>query len=246
MQSPGGVIREVFNFSIFLLVTAVKRGNPYPHRYKYGKIDKPIDLPIFLKLQERVDKVDRSGYPTKFIQALLALFYWTGLRKTEVLGRKQIKYRVKAGVKIGKPHLGLLKEDMRLEDDALFVFSVGDKVLKHGKREAPLVLRLELPYVKLIVEQWRKAKPRSSVFPISYITFWRICKRVDPKFTPHFFRHNRVTKFSANPKLSLADICAWTGLSPQTVSTYMMLAGRYTKRTGDIMAEETRSLQPDS
>lgn len=217
------------------------RGNPYPHRYKYGKIDKPIDLSIFLKLQDRVPLVERSSYPVEFIQALLALFYWTGLRKTEVLGRKQIKYRVKAGIKTGKPHPGLLKEDMRLEDDALFVFSVEEKVLKHGKREAPLVLPLSLPYVDSIVEQWRNTKPKQRVFPISYITFWRVCKRIDPKFTPHFFRHNRVTKFSANPKLSLADICAWTGLSPQTVSTYMMRAGRFTKRTGDIMAEEVRA-----
>jgi len=220
------------------------RGNPYPHRYKYGKIDKPIDLPVFMKLQERVSNVDRSGYPVEFIQALLALFYWTGLRKTEVLGRKQIRYRVKEGIKVGKPHPGLLNEDMRIEGDALFVFSVGDKVLKHGKREAPLVLSLTLPYVDLIVERWRNTKPKHRVFPIAYITFWRICKRIDPKFTLHFFRHNRVTKFSANPKLSLADICAWSGLSPQTVSTYMMRAGRYTKRTGEIMVEETRSLQP--
>lgn len=216
------------------------RGNPYPHRYKYGKIEKPIDLPIFLKLQERVPRVNRSGYSTGFIQALLALLYWTGLRKTEVLGRKRIRYRVKAGIKVGKPHPGLVKKDMRLEGDAIFVFSVDEKVLKHGKREAPLVLRLDLPYVDLIVERWRKTKPKQRVFPIEYITFWRICKRVDPKFAPHFFRHNRVTKFSANPKLSLADICAWTGLSPQTVSTYMMRAGRFTKRTGDIMAEEAQ------
>jgi len=221
----------------------VPRGNPYPHRYKYGKIEKPIDLPVFLKLQERVPHVDRSSYSSEFIQALLALFYWTGLRKTEVLGRREIRYEAKVGVKIGKSHPGLLKEDMRIEEDRLYVFSIGDKVLKHGKREAPLVLPLTLPFVDLIVGQWRNTKPQQRVFPIEYITFWRICKRVDPKFTPHFFRHNRVTKFSANPKLSLADICAWTGMSPQTVSTYMMRAGRFTKRTGDIMADEARSLQ---
>lgn len=214
------------------------RGNPYPHHYKYGKIDKPIDLPIFLKLQERVPNVDLSSYPTEFIQALFALFYWTGLRKTEVLGRKQIKYRVEDGFKIGKPHPGLLKEDMRVEEDRLFVFSVGENVLKHGKRDAPLVLRLDLPYVNLIVEQWQKTKSQQRVFPIVYITFWRICKRIDPKLTPHFFRHNRVTMFSANPKLSLDDICAWSGMTSQTVSIYMIRTGRYTKRTGDIMAEE--------
>lgn len=222
------------------------RGNPYPHRYKYGKIDKPIDLPIFLKLQERVPHVDRSGYSAEFIQASLAIFYWTGLRKTEVLGRKEIKYQVKAGVKVGKPHPGLLKEDMRLEGDALFVFSIGERVLKHGKREAPLVLPLGLPYVDLIVGQWQKTKPKHRVFPIGGVTFWRICKRIDPKFTIHFLRHNRVTSFSGNPKLSLADICAWTGLSPQTVSIYMIRAGRYTKRTGELMAKEALSLNSKS
>jgi len=227
-----------FLISIFLVVSFMPRGNPYPHRYKYGKIDRPIDLPVFMKLQERVANIDLSSYSCEFIQALLALFYWTGLRKTEVLGRKKIRYRVKAGIKVGKSHSGLLKENMRIEGNALFVFSVGDNVLKHGKREAPLVLRLELPYVNLIVEQWQKTQSGCRIFPIEYITFWRICKRIDPKLTSHFFRHNRVTKFSANPKLSLADICSWTGLSPQTVSAYMMRAGRFTKRTGDIMAEE--------
>lgn len=103
-------------------------GNPYPHRYKFGKIDKPIDLELFSILQGRVDKVGRSGYPTKFIQALLALFYWTGLRKVEVLGRKPVKYRTQKGIKIGKAHPGLLKGDMRIEGDSLFVFSVDEKV----------------------------------------------------------------------------------------------------------------------
>jgi len=215
------------------------RGNPHPHRYKYGKIDKPIDLNIFSILQDRVGNVNRAGYPENFIRALLALFYWTGLRKVEVLGRKPIKYKVDAGVKVGRAHPGLLKEDMRIEDNALFVFSIDKKVLKHGKREAPLVLPLTLPYVDLIVERWRKTKPRTRVFPITTITFWRICKRIDPKFTVHFFRHNRVTKFAANPKVSLADICAWTGLTPQTVSSYMMRAGRFTKRTGQLLTEET-------
>ena len=153
----------------------------HPHRYKYGKIDKPIDLEIFLKLLGRVAKVDRRGYPAEFIQALLALFYWTGFRKTEVLGRKPIKYKVKDDTRIGEAHPGLLREDMRVEGDALYVFSVDKNVLKHGKRVAPLVLPLSLPYVNLIVERWRKTKPGTRVFPITPICFWRICKRIDPK-----------------------------------------------------------------
>jgi len=214
------------------------RGNPYPHRYKFGKIKKPIDFDIFLKLQERVKNVDRSGYSVEFIQALMALLYWTGLRITEVLGRKEIKYKTKDGIKIGPPHPGLVKEDMKIVGNALYVYCVGEKVLKHGKREAPLVLPLELPFVDLIVKQWRKTEPGKKIFPITKITFWRICKRIDPKFTPHFFRHNRITFLSADEEASLAEICSWTGLSPQTVADYMMRVGRFTKKTGFRILEK--------
>lgn len=214
------------------------RGNPHPHRYKYGKIDRPIDLPILIKLQERVPHVDLHGFSVEFIQALIALFYWTGLRKSEVLGRRAIKYQTKKGERIGKPHPGLLWDDIRLVNERLYVYSIDENVLKHGTRKSPLILNLSLPYVDLIRKQWEKTKPHERVFPIPYITFWRICKAIDPKFTVHFFRHNRVTKFCANPKLSLAQICSWTGLSPQTVSEYMMRVGRFTIEVGNIMAEE--------
>lgn len=100
------------------------------------------------------------------------------------------------------------------------------------------MLPLTLPYVYLIVARCRETKPRRRVFPIVPICPWRICKWIDPKFTPYFLRHNRITKFSAGPKLSFVDICAWTGLSPQTIGSYMMRAGRFTKRTGALLTEE--------
>jgi len=214
------------------------RGNPYPHRYKFGKITKPIDVPVFLKLEERVLVVDRSGYSAEFIQALIALFYWTGLRKTEVLGRKPIEYRVKAGVRQGKSHPGLLKEDFQVQKDALYVYSVGEMVLKHGDRQAPLVISLKLPYAPLIKQQWEKTEPGHRVFNIPYIMFWRICKKIDPKFTPHFFRHNRITKFCGNPDLSLSEICAWSGLSPETVAGYMLQSVKLTEKAGQTMLDE--------
>lgn len=216
------------------------RGNPHPHRYKHGKIKKPIDLEIFIKLQERVAKVDRAGFSIQFIQALLALFYWTGIRRSEVLGRGQIKYRVKSGLRIGKKHPGLLKEDFRLVRDKLFVYSVDDKVLKHGKRTSPLPLSLKLPYVPDIVELWIQAKLGKRVFPINSMAFWRICKRLDPKFTIHFFRHNRVTRLAADKDTSLAEICNWTGMDPKTVGRYLMRSGRYTEKTGDRMLKQAQ------
>jgi len=225
-----------------------RRGNPYPHRYRYSP--KPITFDLFKKLMGRVEKVDRAGYSVDFIKAAHALFFWTGLRKTEVLGRKPIKYLVDHKpckgkgceacvrgkvVKAAPGHKGLVKEDFQLNGDWLLVFSVGEKVLKHGKRRAPIWLYLELPYVGLIVDHWRKVKPGQTVFRISPICFWRICKRMDPKFTLHFYRHNRITDLCADAENSIADVCSQSGLSPATVSAYMMRLGRFTKDVGERM-----------
>jgi len=232
----------------------VKRGSPYPHRYKYGLITKPIDLDLFTRLMGRVPQVDCSGHSVPFIQALHALFYWTGLRKTEVLGRGPIKYPVDhepcggrgcavchgsgKAYKSGNPHPGLRREDMQYEDGFLLVYSVGERVLKHGSREAPIWLHESLSLVDLIIQQWKETPPGRRVFPISPMTFWRICKRMDPKFTVHFYRHNRVTELAADGEMSLADICAHTGLSPHTIGKYMMRSGRFTRKVGERMREK--------
>ena len=97
---------------------------------------------------------------------------------------------------------------------------------------------MSLPYVNLIVEQWKRTSPHNRVFPISYVTFWRILKRIDPKIYPHFFALNRVTKLAENPKLGLAHICAWTGKSPKTVAYYMARVGRHSREVGKTLLEE--------
>ena len=238
------------------------RGNPYPHRYKYGKLKNPIGIDKFTILTSRVPLVDVEGYPVEMIQAAHALFYWTGFRCSEVLGRPQIRYLVgcpnclpkgRKGfvsgnclfchgkgkvVKVGKLHMGLVKEDLKFEDHFLLVYSVGENVLKHGKREAPVWLHESLPFVPLIIDQWHRTQAHQQVFPIPLMTFWKICKRIDPRFTTHFYRHNRITELASDTEMSLADVCGVTGLTPQTVSAYMMRSGRFSRKVGDRMLQK--------
>lgn len=205
-------------------------------RYKHGKIEKTIDLKILDSLMERVKQVDCSGYPPKFIQAVIAIFYWTGYRASEVLGDTGHKWALKSGeIRRSKPFLGLLKENLWVDEDFLYVFQ---EARKHGNRPGPAVLPLILPYVDLIVEQWEQTQPNKKVFPIAYVTFWRVLKRIDPKLYPHFFVLNRVTKLAENRENSLAQICAWTGKSPQTISWYMARAGRYSREVGKRLLQE--------
>lgn len=205
-------------------------------KYRHGKIEKTINLDILKILMERVEKVGRCGYPAEFIQALIGIFYWTGLRRSEVIGDKGHRWTTKKGLKRSEPFPGLLKEDLSVDDHFLYVRQTARK---HGKREAPLAIPLELPYVDLIVRRWQVSKPGRRVFPISYVTFWRVLKRVDPKLYPHYFRLNRITKFARNPKTSMAQICSWTGLNPITVSKYLAREGRFSRELGKMMVEET-------
>lgn len=214
----------------------MKQGSPRRSRYKYGKIQQTVGLDKLQILMKRVVHVNRAGYSVEFIQALIALFYWTGLRRSEVLGDKGHKWMTKKGLKTSDPFPGLLKEDLSVDDQFLYVQQVARK---HGKREAPLAIPLELPYVNLIVTRWQAAGPNRKVFPISYVTFWRILKRIDPKLYPHYFRFNRITKFAKNPKTSIAQICTWTGLNPITVSRYLFREGRFSRELGKMMIEET-------
>ena len=205
-------------------------------RYRHGKIEKTIDLHILDELMRRVDNVDRCGYPSDFIRALIAILYWTGFRISEVIGGKPHKYRLKSGeVKYTEEFPGLLKENIWVDDEFLYVYQ---RARKHGKREGPVAIPLVLPYVNLIVEQWRKTKPGHKVFPIAYVTFWRILKRIDPKIYPHFFALNRITKLAENPEIGLAQICAWTGKHPKTIGYYLARVGRYSKETGRQLLKE--------
>jgi hypothetical protein len=205
-------------------------------KYKHGKIEESIGLDILGKLMKRVERVNCSGYSARFIQAAIATFYWTGFRRSEVLGDKGHRWRLKSGeIRRSKPFPGLLKENLWVDEEFLYIFQ---EARKHGKRDAPVAIPLVLPYVDLIVERWNRTKPSRRVFPISYVTFWRICKRLDPKLYPHFFVLNRVTKLAEHPELGIAHICAWTGKTPKTIAYYLARAGRYSREVGKKLLEE--------
>jgi hypothetical protein len=213
-------------------------------KYKFGKIERTIDLNILAKLMDRVKIVDRCGYPVEFIQALLALYYWGCFRVSEVIGAIPHKYIRRPK---GKPPYicyterfpPLVKEQTWLADfrgvPCLFVKQIARK---HGHREAPLAIPVALVYVNLIVERWKATEPGKAVFPINSVTWWRILKRIDPKLYTHFFELNRLTKQAEDPDVSLKDQEDWSGKTPATIAKYRALAGRDTGPTGLKMLKE--------
>jgi len=214
------------------------RGNPYPHRYKHGKLEHTITLEEFDQMVEVIDSLDlkigRKVFSPLFVKSLLSVLYWTGLRKTEVIGAVPHRYRVKDGFKFTAKIEGILKRHIIERDDKLYITALARK---HGKRESPLIIHLSRLHANLIKEQWLRTEEKERVWVINEWRCWALFKKIDYKFYPHWLRFIRITKLAEDPRNSLADICAWTGLTPQTVSVYLARAGRYTEEVAERMEE---------
>jgi len=219
-----------------------KKRNFPKHRYKYGKCVKAIDLEAFKRMLLKVDGLRLKKYSPLQVKSLLTLLYWLGIRKTEAIGSKAKRYvlpscgrHTQPIVKVSEAIPGILREDIWIEGEWLMIRALARK---HGSREAPLMLHVSLPYVELIIQEWKATEPKQRVFPISEWDSWQIMKRLDAKKYLHFFRFNRITQLSANPKLSVADICSWTGLTPITINAYMERSGRFIRETAEKMKEQ--------
>jgi len=218
------------------------------HRYKHGKQKKAMDLNTFKAMLNKVDRIDLGKYTPLTIKSFLAVLYWTGLRKTEVIGAKPHKYvcppcrrHSQPITKHTDPIPGILKEDLEIKGDWMLVHAVARK---HGKREAPLELWLGFPFMDLILEQWKRTQPKQRVWPISEWNSWNLMKKIDKRKYLHYLRFNHITDMCSNPEMSVAEICSWTGLTAQTIEAYMERSGRLIKSGAAKMRRQYERTKP--
>jgi len=200
----------IIQLNLNLIEVGMMKRNFPAHRYKFGKQRKAIALEVFSKMLNKVEKLALRKYNLLAVQSFLAILYWSGLRKTEVHGAKPHRYVLPPCKKHSEPIQkfteaipGILKEDMWIKGDTLYVQAVARK---HGSREAPLEIWAEFPYVDLIIKQWQSTPRDERVWPISEWDSWDLMKKIDAKKYPHFFRFNRITEMCLNPEMSVADI----------------------------------------
>jgi len=223
------------------------------HRYKHGKQKKAIDLGTFSRMLKKVDKLKlpprmRERYDPLTIKSFLAILYWTGLRKTEVIGAKSHRYILPSCPQHKEPIpkyteqiSGIMKEDIDLVGDNLRVYAV---CRKHGKRESALEIWIGFPYVNLIIEQWRLTPEGERVWAFSEWDAWFIMKQIDQKKYLHFFRFNKITDLCMNPEMSIGEICSWSGLTAQTIEAYMERSGRLISQTNQKMRKRYEETTP--
>jgi hypothetical protein len=218
------------------------------HRYKFGKQKHAIDLDYFEKLLKKLAVLEANGfyylkkYDLLTIQSLLTAYYWLGVRKTELIGCGKKRYvlpsckrHAKPIEKTAKEISGVLKENIWIEGEWLMIEA---EPRKKGTREAPLMIPLSFPHVDLIVKQWQCTPKKAKVWNVTEWDIWRIIKECDAKKYIHFFRFNRITEMCSDPNQSLADLCSWTGLTPETIDRYLERSGRFIRRAAEKMKQQ--------
>lgn len=234
-------------------------------RYKHGKIRRSMGLKQLETYMRRV-KESRERKELHYLgvdplrdKSLLAILFWTGLRIAEIVGDRERRYKVSRftkderlamkmqridwkalpdpyRIKTSPERRGIRAEDIEEREERLFITA---EALKQGKRDAPLELPLDLPYVYLIKEQWRRTEPGEKVWNLSREYAWGIVKEIDPRIYIHFFRFNRATQIARNPSTSPLHLLNWFGwIRLQTAYKYFELAGRYQKETAEVLREQ--------
>jgi integrase len=174
-------------------------------KYTHGKQTKSISQ------EEFVDAMNKGSFREPRHKAFVALLYYTGSRKAEVLE--------------------LTSEACDLGPDAMVVRV---KAKKHGVERGAYILRRDLPFVNDIVAAVEKTRTGRRVFPFTGATAWNIVRRVFPGHYPHYFRLNRAVHFLDKPDVTLDEVRQWFGWkSLRTVDAYL----GYSERTTGKLSE---------
>lgn len=162
--------------------------------YKHGKPNEEIELVELRKL------LGKSLMNLQY-KAYVILLYWLGCRRSEPLEVKE--------------------QDVEETEESIFITI---PAFKGGERGGPIELPKALYGIEFLREVWKQTPQNMRLFRFSDKTGYRIIKRLLPKKSPHWLRHNRVTKLRKKRdqgEISTDDIKSFTGIkSDATIERY--------------------------
>ena len=159
-------------------------------KYKHGKPNRLISIQEF-KLY-----LLKGKFLKQFHKAYFVLLYWIGARRTEPLK--------------------LTKEDLTEKEGSLWI---DIPAFKRGERGGKIELPLYLPGIIHLKNRWLKTRKHRRIFPFATATTWRIIHRINPNISPHWLRHNRISKLRIlldQKKITKDEIKSWTGIKRDT------------------------------
>lgn len=165
-----------------------------PHYRRYGKNQVPLSHAEF------IEALEKGHFVRKAHKGLLALIYYTGIRRTEAIRS--------------------VKDQFVLNENEI-IYDVLTR-LKHGKHTPPLVLPLSLYGIDIIKECVENTKPEKRVWPYSDRTVYNIVNRALNTY-PHHLRLSRITDFFLR-NYNIVQVKTWTGLSLNALEYYVGIA----------------------
>jgi len=128
-----------------------------------------------------------AGIKKKKHRCFAVLLYYTGVRVSELLRA--------------------VKEDFTFNELSCS-WNIGRR-LKGGRETAPLVLSLELPFMREVERFIKTRRNESRPFMFGRHTAWVLLKDNYGAY-PHYFRLNRITSF-LRQGFTLPEVMSWTG-----------------------------------
>jgi len=189
----------------------------YLHRYAHGKQEEPLDLSEWIGL---IDQIPWGSFHGKRKRSFNALVFWTGLRNTEM--------RI------------LTPDEIELERDRIIIHAFRLKKsseLSVRERTYDVELRLEWVFVEEIYDWVNRFSPGETIWDVSRKQAWVWVKEIYPEGYPHMMRLNRITAMCRDPRFSLAEIRAWSGLHISTIEAYISKSGRFVTTAADKMTQ---------
>lgn len=207
----------------------------------------PITAREFENLVEKVEANSEAFRIDQLTQtSLVTILFYGGLRIGEVVGDSGRRWKImseKAKLLANTTGLpedwkttrdlyvhrlrgeltGILKEDVSLEGDTLFITS---DPLKHGKREEPLELSMAWPRVVDIGRQWYAAQAGRRVWPISQTSARSILSKAMVNLYPHAFRASLASNMARDPDMSVSDLMGWFGWARSSTADAYIMAQR--------------------
>ena len=203
---------RIYNYRRKLGIEPRREPRGYPHRYRNKQTD-PIDLDTIIR---KVEAVPCRDFNNRRKRAGFMLGFWGGFRNTEnrLLTRSDFEFDENPyGIEVLRCNAFRLKKG-RLVSRAEATYSVE--------------LILDWAFVREIAEWVERFSEGERPWCVHRQTWWRWHKDVLGRdFYPHFQRENRITFFASDPRFSIAEIRAWTGLHLVTIENYISKSRRF-------------------
>lgn len=187
----------------------------YPHRYKFGRQEEPINAVDFVS---RVEGLPNLTFHHRRRRAFNIAAFYMFLRQGEL--------RI------------LTRADIKIEGDRVRINAFRLKKGRHlTKQQAtrPVILRTYWRLVPELVEWINRFKGDEKIFKISSTTAWNYVKAIYPKGYPHYYRLSGITDMCNNLNMTLIEIRNWTFLHLITIQKYMSESDRFVDAASEKM-----------